>query len=57
MLKTSFQAGKAVWSDLIFIVVLHLFLLSLYAFVYGISAVAKSQYYFSSKSAILGAYI
>jgi len=34
MLKTISQVGKAVWSDIIFIIIIYLLLLSLYAFVY-----------------------
>lgn len=34
MLKTISRVGKEVWSDIIFNIVIHLLLLSLYAFVY-----------------------
>lgn len=34
MLKTISQVGKEVWSGIIFIIIIHLLLLSLYAFVY-----------------------
>ena len=68
MLKTITQAGQAAWSDFIFIVVIHLLLLSLYAFVYHLSTTGRSQYprvnviekpqYFhTTNTTVLGVYI
>ncbi len=57
MLKTISQIGKEVWSGIIFIIVIHLLLLSLYAFVYynlsHFSATSKPQYP-SIKATIFG---
>lgn len=53
MFETISQVEKSVRSDIIFIIVIHLLLLNLYALVYNISAAAKSQY-FSTNTTILG---
>ena len=34
MLKKTSQVGKGVWSDIIFIIIIHLLLLSLYVFAF-----------------------
>ena len=56
MLKMISQVGKEVWSGIIFIIVIHLLLLSLYAFAYYnlsyFSAASKPQYPYI-KTAIL----
>ena len=57
MWKTISQVGKEIWSDTIFVIVVHFVLLSLYAFVYYSlsysSATSKPQCPFT-KAIILG---
>lgn len=60
MVETIAQVGKEIWTDIIFIIVIHLLLLSLYAFVYcnlfHFSMTSKPQYP-STNLTILGACI